>query len=59
MAALLDPILNIDEHLANLVQAYPVWIYAFLFLAICAETGLIFMAVLPGDSLLFAAGALA
>ncbi len=55
----LDFIMHVDKHLAALVEAYPVWIYGLMFLIVFAETGLIFMAILPGDSLLFAAGALA
>lgn len=55
----LDFLMHLDRHLADLVEAYPGWIYALMFLVVFAETGLIFMAILPGDSLLFAAGALA
>ena len=55
---LLDFLMHLDRHLADLVDAYPFWIYALMFLVVFAETGLIFMAILPGDSLLFAAGAL-
>lgn len=51
--------MHLDRHLADLVQAYPGWIYGLMFLVIFAETGLVFMGFLPGDSLLFAAGALA
>jgi membrane-associated protein len=55
----IDFILNINEHLALMVQTYGVWIYAILFLIIFAETGLVVTPFLPGDSLLFAAGAIA
>lgn len=56
---LLDFILHIDVHLAQLVAQYGVWIYAILFLIIFCETGLVVTPFLPGDSLLFVAGALA
>jgi len=55
----IDFILHINEHLALMVQTYGVWIYAILFLIIFAETGLVITPFLPGDSLLFAAGAIA
>ncbi len=51
-------VLHLDEHLIAFVTAYGIWTYALLFLIIFCETGIIFSAVLPGDSLLFAAGAL-
>jgi membrane-associated protein len=53
---LLDFILHIDSYLFVLIQDYGVWIYAILFLIVFVETGLVFMPLLPGDSLLFAAG---
>ncbi|MDQ3142669.1 MAG: DedA family protein [Bacteroidota bacterium] len=56
---LLDFILNIDIHLYELVENYGFYIYLILFLILFAETGLVIMPFLPGDSLLFAAGALA
>jgi membrane-associated protein len=56
---LIDIVLNVDEHLARLVPEYGGWIYALLFLIIFCETGLVVTPVLPGDSLLFAIGALA
>lgn len=56
---LLDFILHIDTHLAEIIRDYGVWTYGVLFLIIFAETGLVVMPLLPGDSLLFAAGALA
>ncbi len=54
----IDFILHINEHLAGMVQEYGVLIYGILFLIIFVETGLVVMPFLPGDSLLFAAGAL-
>ena len=59
MEALIDLFLHFDKHLEQFVQAYGVWVYAALFLVIFAETGLVVTPFLPGDSLLFAAGALA
>ena len=59
MAELVDFILNVDTHLLELVQNYGVWIYAILFAIVFAETGLVVTPFLPGDSLLFAAGAMA
>jgi len=56
---LLDYFLNVDQHLAELAQSYGAWIYAILFGVVFAETGLVVTPFLPGDSLLFAAGALA
>lgn len=56
---LVDFILHIDQHLASFVASYGIWIYAILFLIVFVETGLVVMPFLPGDSLLFAAGALA
>src|SRR5512143_3406721 len=57
--SLLDIILHLDAHLLALTQQYGVWIYAILFLIIFSETGLVVAPFLPGDSLLFVAGALA
>lgn len=57
-ATLIDFILHVDVHLANFVQAYGFWVYALLFAIIFAETGLVVMPFLPGDSLLFVVGAL-
>jgi membrane-associated protein len=59
MASLIDLILHVDEHLMALAVAYGPWIYALLFAVVFAETGLVVTPLLPGDSLLFAAGALA
>lgn len=56
---IIDFILHVDQHLAEFVVNYGVWIYAILFLIVFVETGLVVMPFLPGDSLLFAAGALA
>jgi membrane-associated protein len=54
-----DLFLNLDTVLAAWVGTYGGWVYLMLFLIIFCETGLVVMAVLPGDSLLFTAGALA
>lgn len=59
MTQLLDLFLNLDVHLANVITTYGVWTYAILFLVIFCETGLVITPFLPGDSLLFAAGAFA
>ncbi len=56
---LIDFILHIDAHLAELVANYGTWVYAILFLIIFCETGLVVTPFLPGDSMLFVAGALA
>ncbi|MGN2424379.1 DedA family protein [Klebsiella electrica] len=55
---LIDFILHIDVHLAELVADYGIWVYAILFLILFCETGLVVTPFLPGDSLLFVAGAL-
>ena len=55
----IDFILHIDAHLAELVAEYGIWVYAILFLILFCETGLIVTPFLPGDSLLFVAGAIA
>ena len=54
-----DYFLHVDQHLADFVVLYGPWIYALLFAIVIAETGLIVTPFLPGDSLLFAVGALA
>lgn len=53
-----DFILHVDKHLVDLFQQYGLWIYGILFLIIFCETGFVVTPFLPGDSLLFAAGAL-
>jgi membrane-associated protein len=58
LTAFIDLVLHLDAHLMTLVQHYGVWVYGILFLIIFAETGLVFAPFLPGDSLLFVAGAL-
>lgn len=52
-------ILHLDSHLAALVASYGLWVYGFLFLIVFLETGLVITPFLPGDSLLFVAGAMA
>ncbi len=55
---IIDFILHIDQHMIELVQNYHLWTYAILFLIIFCETGLVVTPFLPGDSLLFVAGAI-
>jgi membrane-associated protein len=55
----IDLFLHLDVHLAEFVATYGTWVYAMLFAIIFIETGLVIWPFLPGDSLLFAAGALA
>jgi len=55
----IDIVLHLDKHLAILVQQYGLWIYGILFVIIFSETGFVVTPFLPGDSLLFVAGALA
>jgi membrane-associated protein len=55
---LIDFVLHIDQHLVEIVSDYKTWTYAILFLIIFAETGFVVTPILPGDSLLFAAGAI-
>jgi membrane-associated protein len=59
MEQLVDVFLHLDTHLTEFVATYGRWVYAGLFVIIFAETGLVVTPILPGDSLLFAAGALA
>lgn len=56
--AVIDFILHIDKHLVAIVSNYRTWTYLILFLIIFAETGFVVTPFLPGDSLLFAAGAI-
>lgn len=56
---LVDFILNIDVHLGELLSTYGTWVYAILFAILFFETGLVVTPFLPGDSLIFAAGAFA
>jgi len=56
---LIDLFLHLDKHLAAVVQAWGPWVYVLLFTIIFVETGLVVMPFLPGDSLLFVAGAIA
>ena len=59
LAQFIDIVLHLDKHLALLIQQYGTWIYLILFLIIYCETGLVVTPFLPGDSLLFVAGAMA
>jgi membrane-associated protein len=59
MQEFFDFIQNIDAHLQEAVETYGHWVYGLLMLVLFCETGLIIFSVLPGDSLLFAAGSLA
>jgi len=59
VAELIDLLLHVDTYLLELVNMYGTWIYVILFAIVFAETGLVVTPFLPGDSLLFAAGALA
>jgi membrane-associated protein len=54
----IDFVLHFDKHLLEFVRDYGSWVYAFLFTIVFAETGFVVTPFLPGDSLLFAAGAL-
>ena len=58
LTAFVDLVLHLDTHLLALVNDYGMWVYGILFLIIFAETGLVVAPFLPGDSLLFVAGAL-
>jgi membrane-associated protein len=59
LAAFVDLIVHLDEHLLWVAQNYGAWIYAVLFLIVFCETGLVVTPFLPGDSLLFVAGTIA
>jgi len=57
LAQFVDIFLHLDVHLSQVIAQYGVWTYAILFMIIFCETGLVVTPILPGDSLLFAAGA--
>ncbi len=59
IALFIDLVVHLDDHLQALVAAYGAWIYLILFLIVFCETGLVVTPFLPGDSLLFVAGAIA
>ena len=59
LAFLWDLFVHLDKHLADVVRDYGIWTYAILWVIIFCETGLVLTPFLPGDSLLFAAGAIA
>ncbi len=59
LTTFIDIILHLDTHLQLVIQTYDTWTYAIMFIVIFCETGLIITPFLPGDSLLFAAGAFA
>lgn len=59
MTQLIDFVLHVDEHIVSLVNTFGGWTYGILFLVILVETGAVILPFLPGDSLLFAAAALA
>jgi membrane-associated protein len=59
LAGFVDLILHLDQHLRELAQNYGAWVYAVLFVIVFLETGVVVTPFLPGDSLLFVAGALA
>src|SRR5271170_5401971 len=56
---LIDLVLHFDEHLQAFIEVYDTWTYLLLFVIIFCETGLVVTPILPGDSLLFAAGVVA
>lgn len=59
LKSIIDLFLHLDVHLTEVVGNYGMWTYGLLFLIVFCETGLVVTPILPGDSLLFAAGALA
>lgn len=58
ISTIIDFVLHIKDHLKDIIALYPSWFYAIIFLVIFVETGVVVMPFLPGDSLLFAIGAL-
>lgn len=58
ISAFIDMILHLDDRLTNIVAQYGTWTYAILFVIVFCETGLVVTPILPGDSLLFAAGSI-
>ncbi|MBP9817826.1 DedA family protein [Candidatus Shapirobacteria bacterium] len=58
MKYIIDLFLHVDKNLAMVIESFGLWSYGILFLVLFCETGLVIMPFLPGDSLLFAAGAL-
>ncbi len=59
LKTLIEFVLHLDRHLAGIIQQYGAWTYAVLCLIVFCETGLVVLPLLPGDSLLFAAGSFA
>ena len=59
LISLIDIVIHFDKYLPGIIQAYGIWTYLILFVIIFCETGLVVFPYLPGDSLLFVAGALA
>ena len=59
LKSILDLFLHLDEYLQTIITTYGAWTYGILFVVIVVETGLVVMPILPGDSLLFAAGTFA
>jgi len=59
ISGFIDLVLHLDQHLRELAQTYGTWVYAFLFLIVFLETGVVVTPFLPGDSLLFVAGTIA
>jgi len=59
IATFIDIFIHLDKHLSSVIESYGAWTYAILFLIIFCETGLVVTPILPGDSLLFAAGSFA
>ena len=59
LASAFEAFLHVDRHLLELAMTYGVWIYGILFVIVFLETGVVVTPFLPGDSLLFATGALA